>query len=255
MNTTVSTYEQQAIDFLAASNTTFTATFKEYGKYFNDDSDSRNVFNCVLENSKHRFAFTFGASIHDSSTEIERRQDEVKDIIDVYAGISFTEYEFSVGISFTITKANDFSLPYEEVEMLADSMQKQYHEKRSNKNKAWRKKFDDGIISRNEMNAKIIGNTPIGTFIQCIQRAIKREREKLVPLNIESSDKIPPSAYDVLAGITKYDPGTFENFCSVYGYDVDSRKAYKTYKSVMREWKNVEKLFTQDEIELLTEIN
>lgn len=65
---------------------------------------------------------------------------------------------------------------------------------------------------------------------------------------------ITPKPYDVLACLTNYDPGTFENFCGDFGYDVDSRKAYKTYKAVMKEWKNVELLFTPDQIEKLQEI-
>lgn len=65
----------------------------------------------------------------------------------------------------------------------------------------------------------------------------------------------PPTAYDVLAVLTKYDPGTFENFCSDFGYDTDSRTAYKTYKAVMKEWKNIELLFTPEQIEQLQEIS
>lgn len=65
----------------------------------------------------------------------------------------------------------------------------------------------------------------------------------------------PPTAYDVLACLTKYPVYSFEDFCSEYGYDTDSRKAYKTYKAVKREWENVDKLFTSEEIELLQEIN
>ena len=65
---------------------------------------------------------------------------------------------------------------------------------------------------------------------------------------------ITPKPYDVLACLTNYDPGTFENFCSDFGYDADSRKAYKTYKAVMKEWKNIELLFTPDQIEKLQEI-
>lgn len=52
-----------------------------------------------------------------------------------------------------------------------------------------------------------------------------------------------PSIYDVLACVTKYDPGTFENFCSDYGYDEDSRKAERIWKAVKKEFKNVERLF------------
>ena len=65
----------------------------------------------------------------------------------------------------------------------------------------------------------------------------------------------PPTAYDVLAGVTKYEIGTFDNFCSEFGYDTDSRSAYKTYKAVLKEWKNIERLFNPDQLELLQEIN
>ena len=65
----------------------------------------------------------------------------------------------------------------------------------------------------------------------------------------------PPTSYDVLASVTKYEVGTFDDFCSEYGYDTDSRKALKTYKAVLREWKNIEKLFTAEQIEELQEIN
>lgn len=63
--------------------------------------------------------------------------------------------------------------------------------------------------------------------------------------------KTRPTAYDVLASITKYEVFSFEDFCGDYGYDIDSRGAYKTYKAVLKEWKNIERLFTTDQIELL----
>jgi len=63
-----------------------------------------------------------------------------------------------------------------------------------------------------------------------------------------------PTAYDVLACLTKYDPGTLENFCSDFGYDTDSRSAEKTYNAVKDEYQNVSMLFTDAEIEQLQEI-
>lgn len=62
-----------------------------------------------------------------------------------------------------------------------------------------------------------------------------------------------PTAYDVLACLTKYDPGTFENFCGEYGYNEDSRKAEKTYKAVVKEFAGVQRLFS-DVINVLAEI-
>lgn len=52
-----------------------------------------------------------------------------------------------------------------------------------------------------------------------------------------------PTAYDVLASITKNDPGTFSDFCLDFGYDEDSRKAEKTYFAVQEEYKNIRRLF------------
>lgn len=128
-------YQIQANDFLAKTGTTFTATFKENGFYFDGDKDARDIYIIVLKNKNSRFRFTFGQSINDSNQ-----------------------------------------------------------------------------------------NTP-------------------------------PKSYDVLASITKYEVSTFDNFCNEYGYDTDSRKALKTYKAVLREWKNIEKLFTAEQIEELQEIN
>ena len=73
--------------------------------------------------------------------------------------------------------------------------------------------------------------------------------------SINNSDgKTKPSAYDVLAGLTNYDPDTFEEFCSSFGYDTDSRKAEKTFKAVVKEWENVKNLWSDKEIEKLQEI-
>lgn len=64
-----------------------------------------------------------------------------------------------------------------------------------------------------------------------------------------------PTAYDVLACLQKYDPGTFEDFCADFGYDEDSKSADKTYIAVMREFKQLEKIFTTEQMEELREIN
>lgn len=64
-----------------------------------------------------------------------------------------------------------------------------------------------------------------------------------------------PTAYDVLACITKSDPGTFENFCGDFGCDMDSRRAEEVYHSVVREWQKTRKFFTSAELEELQAIN
>lgn len=87
---------------------------------------------------------------------------------------------------------------------------------------------------------------------------IKLSLSGAVPYTLCSQDKIffpvAPTAYDVLACLTKYDPWTFEDFCSAYGYDPDSRTAKKTYKAVCKEWADVCRLWSDSEIEQMQEI-
>jgi len=64
-----------------------------------------------------------------------------------------------------------------------------------------------------------------------------------------------PTAYDLLETLTKYDPNSFEDFCSEFGYDTDSRKAYKTYLAVCKEWGKVNRFFNSEELEQLQDIN
>lgn len=90
---------------------------------------------------------------------------------------------------------------------------------------------------------------PDGTFIKPKHSASGRiwatKREPL-PL---------PSAYSILACLTKSDPDTFENFCSEFGYDDDSKKAEKIYQAVKEEWLGLAAMYNDDEMSLLQEIN
>lgn len=68
-----------------------------------------------------------------------------------------------------------------------------------------------------------------------------------------ANDSKEPTIYDVLACLTKYDPEDFRSFCREFGYNDDSMKAFKTYKAVVKEWNNVNRLFS-DILEGLQEI-
>lgn len=63
-----------------------------------------------------------------------------------------------------------------------------------------------------------------------------------------------PNEYDVLACLEKYDMGTFENFCSEFGYDEDSRTAERIYIAVIKEYKDLTRIFTEEQMEELREI-
>ena len=63
-----------------------------------------------------------------------------------------------------------------------------------------------------------------------------------------------PTSYDLLACIEKSDPGTLEDFCSEFGYDIDSKRAEQIYLSVCKEYQKIRKFFTDAELEALREI-
>ena len=64
-----------------------------------------------------------------------------------------------------------------------------------------------------------------------------------------------PTAYDVLSCLQKYDVGSFEDFCGDFGYDTDSKKAEKTYKAVCKEYESLCRLYSDDELQVMAEIN
>jgi hypothetical protein len=65
---------------------------------------------------------------------------------------------------------------------------------------------------------------------------------------------VPPTAYDILSCIQKYDVGSFENFCGDFGYDEDSRTAERVYKAVRKEYAGVQRIFSEEEIDEMQEI-
>ena len=73
-------------------------------------------------------------------------------------------------------------------------------------------------------------------------------------LNNSGDNPKVPTAYDVLTSVTKYDPGTFEEFCGEYGYDTDSRKAEKTHEAVKHEYSQMAYLYSEAELEEMAEI-
>jgi CRISPR/Cas system-associated protein Cas5 (RAMP superfamily) len=48
-----------------------------------------------------------------------------------------------------------------------------------------------------------------------------------------------PNSYDILVTITKYDPGSFQDFCSEFGYNEDSKADTKAYNAIVEEYQNV----------------
>ena len=82
----------------------------------------------------------------------------------------------------------------------------------------------------------------------------------------DTEHNVTPTCYDILACLTKYDPGEYEEFCSEFGYETEienqfgrftrNETAYKIWRACCDEWRNVKRVFGEGEIlEELREIN
>ena len=82
---------------------------------------------------------------------------------------------------------------------------------------------------------------------------VDRMRSWIINKNFEE-----PTEYNILACLTKNDVGSFDEFICDFGYVIDSKESYestqKTYKACVKEWDDVQKLFSNEEIEELQEI-
>lgn len=77
---------------------------------------------------------------------------------------------------------------------------------------------------------------------------------------------ITPTCYDILACLTKYNPGEYEEFCSEFGYEPKTEnefgryarnaKAYHIWRACCDEWEKVRRVFGEGKtLEELQEIN
>lgn len=64
-----------------------------------------------------------------------------------------------------------------------------------------------------------------------------------------------PTVYDILSCLTKYDCGTFSCFCNQFGYNNDSTSALKTYLACVKEYHDIRRIFTDEQLEALRNID
>jgi hypothetical protein len=73
-------------------------------------------------------------------------------------------------------------------------------------------------------------------------------------VNKSKNDREEPTLYDVLTSLQKYDIGTFDEFCDTFGYIGTLSDTKKIYRAVCEEFEAMEKLFTEEELEVLSYI-
>lgn len=93
------------------------------------------------------------------------------------------------------------------------------------------------------------------TFGRHYQGLTNSEKAKIREILRERREELKLKEYDVLADCTAYDPGTHEDFCAEFGYDTDSIRDLKAYLAVQKEYHELRRIFTPEQLEALQEIS
>ncbi|MCK5132390.1 MAG: hypothetical protein KAR40_09610 [Candidatus Sabulitectum sp.] len=173
-------YEAQGREFLKMTGVTFKAEFLEHGKHFDNDTDTRDIYQITLTKGGRSYSFKYGQSANASG-----------------------EYKINLNLKREVNGYTAYQ----------------------------------GLRGQKECRKARMAFSSWGKDVV-----------------IKNKDFSEPTPYSVLACITKHDPETFEDFCSNFGYDTDSRSAEKTYKAVSDEYKSLQTLFTEEELEVMSEI-
>ena len=67
-----------------------------------------------------------------------------------------------------------------------------------------------------------------------------------------------PNEYDILACLEKYEVGSIDDFMHEFGYEVNSTRDFtnllNTYNAVVKEYNDLRRIFTDEQMEMLREI-
>jgi hypothetical protein len=198
-------YQQQAIDFLQSTGTTFKAVFEKFDYYFDEDQ-KRNIFKILLKNSKHKYAFRFGASIKDSTANSDQIIYEKE--IDFYCGFKFDGLKskyLSYSDKISISKIKEVYSNSNKLRNLIDRVKAE--------------KIYKEFLAANTSKYNTVNIMSFERWLMEIQQRLIKKATELKDANfgeaIPNENIIYPTAYDVLTCLTKSDPGTFDDFCGI----------------------------------------
>lgn len=244
----ISEYDVQANDFATKHGVSLSVLSHRFGSMdWDKDGQKRNIFKLKLSRDGKSYKFDFGASVVDSCEPLTTNAwEDLKesDPFKVFCGIKSDRLGY-VYIEFSLSKENASNVTDEQVKAWADMLNKEAEEVIAKYNSK---------RSRIEHVVNTITRRAEGYVRNAISNTIKKltSEVKTVYVN-QKKEVVSPSMYSVLTCLTKSDPGTFDDFCSEFGYDSDSISALRTYKAVCKEWQNVENLFS-DVLDELQEI-
>lgn len=83
----------------------------------------------------------------------------------------------------------------------------------------------------------------------------KRNNSDKFYFKYESTKHDPPEYSELLEYVTKWNPGTFAEFCDLQDYNTDSRAAKKDYDEHLRQYLGMTRMFIPSQIKELRELD
>jgi hypothetical protein len=113
--------------------------------------------------------------------------------------------------------------------------------------------FWDSIHNK-ELEATINNAKPLQWFGGGVLNGVWRDSSYIRKF-LKDNTITTPTNYEILACLTKYEPGSFKNFCDNFGYSDNSIKARQTWEAVTNEWYEIVQPLFGDCLDELQEIN
>lgn len=227
-------YLAQAKRFLAATSTILEIKFQYTGVYgsFNDNT-VRDVYKFTLRNSKHTYTSGFGNSIANS---------EYWEIGDFLPG----KNDGGPGIRLLNDGWDNEDVDW--VIMIRKRMQEVVQK--------YRKQYPNGLTEQVAKSFKEDAWAQTAYARHRLNR-INNQKEKILGYVIRKNERTEPNAYDILACLSPNYCEDFGDFCHEFGYSSSPegiRHAESVWQAVLAQDNAIKLLWTEDEIEMLNEI-
>ena len=88
----ISEYDQQALDFLESTGTSFDIQYLYTGTYFEGDTEERDIYQFTLKNDKGAYSSKFGDSIYNTKQGMKPSAYDVLACLETYCPDTFEDF-------------------------------------------------------------------------------------------------------------------------------------------------------------------
>jgi hypothetical protein len=207
-------------------------------------NQTRRIFNLELARGEKKYIFEFGQSIANSFKKSEVSRFDLDEELIFPIGLKGGAKQLDLIVETTTEKLRSFDSNNKLIlEVIEENYLRAEIDKVNEKIKLEDKKKPTYARRKLFDYRSVISQLPM-----CLNTKISKLKSEFTdevnPVIIE------PSMYDVLTCLTKYEVGSFEDFCDEFGY-TNERQHGKIYDAVWAEYEAMEEMFSEDELEVL----